>query len=255
VVSFDGFRKTVVRERFERIADSYDDTIVRRRAAYNDAVDALVARHAPAPRDRPVRLLDAACGTGARWQHLHALLPHVQAWGLDASENMCDLARRRGEFVEVTRADLTRMPYPDGHFDMVTCLFFSLCYLTCGPARLAALREMRRVLRPGGLLAVDVINVWHLGEGLQYRRSRLAVAGDIARSWLDPRLRPGDKLYRTPYGRESLRGYFHGFTHRSFRSLLRAARLPDRQLCTVGYNSGRIHQDPRSGQILALVRR
>jgi len=254
-VSFDGFRKTVVRERFEVIADSYDDTIVRRRAAYNDSVDELVAKHAPEPRDRPVRLLDAACGTGSRWEHLRTLLPHVQAWGLDASENMCALARERGDFVEVTRADLTRMPYPDGHFDMVTCLFFSFCYLTSKQARLGALSEMRRVLRPGGLLVVDVINVWHLGEGLQYRRTWLGVGWDFLKSWLDPRLQPGDKLYRTPNGRNSLRGYFHGFTHRSFRSLLRAADLPDEQVLTVGYNSGHVHQDPWKGQILALVRR
>lgn len=255
MVNFDSFRATVVRERFERIADSYDDTIVRRRAVYNDAVDELIAKHAPEAADQPVRLLDAACGTGARWEHLRTLLPHVRAWGLDASENMCALAKERGDFEDVAQADFTRMPYPDGHFDLVTCLFFSFCYLTSDPARLAALKEMRRVLRPGGLLVVDVINVWHRGEGLQYRRSRLGVGWDFLKSWLDPRLRPGDKLYRTPNGQESLRGYFHGFTHRSFRTLLRAANFTDERLLTIGYNSGRVHQDPSKGQILALVRR
>jgi SAM-dependent methyltransferase len=168
---------------------------------------------------------------------------------------MCALARRRGGFVDVTRADLTRLPYPDGYFDVVTCLFFSLCYLTSPGARLEALREMGRVLRPGGLLAIDVINAWHLGEGLEYRRSSLGVGWDFLKSYLDPRLQPGDKLYRTANGRDSLRGYRHAFGHRSFRAVLRAAKLPDEPLFTVGYNSGRIHQDPRKGQILALVRR
>lgn len=255
MLSFVDFRETVVRERFERIAHDYDDTIVRRREVYNDAVDELIAGHVPGPGDRPVRLLDAACGTGSRWQHLRTLLPHVRAWGFDASENMCALARERGDFVEVAQADLARIPYPDGHFDVVTCLFFSFCYLTSEPARLAALGELRRVLRPGGLLVVDVINRWHLGEGLQYRRSPFGVGWDTAKSWVDPRLRPGDKLYRTRNGTGSLRGYFHGFTHRGFRSLLRAAGITDATLLTVGYNSGRVHDSPWHGQILALARR
>ena len=255
MVNFGRFRETVVRERFDRIADTYDDTIVRRREVYNDAVDQMVAARCPRPVDRPVRLLDAACGTGARWEHLRTLLPHACAWGLDASENMCALARQRDCFEDVAHADLTRLPWPDDHFDVITCLFFSFCYLTSDPARLGALQEMRRVLRPGGLLVVDVINVWHRGEGLQYARTRLGVGWDYLKSWLDPRLRPGDKLYRTPYGRGSLRGYFHGFTHRSFHDMLRAADFTDDELLTVGYNSGQLREDPWQGQILALVRK
>lgn len=93
--------------------------------------------------------LEVAVGTGLN-------LPHyardVALSGIEWSEPMLDVARRRAQTLEV-RADLRvgdarDLPWPDASFDTVVSTY-SLCSI---PDPDAALQEMSRVLRPGGLL-------------------------------------------------------------------------------------------------------
>ncbi|MFI0898186.1 class I SAM-dependent methyltransferase [Streptomyces sp. NPDC020983] len=250
------FRDAVVRARFEAIAGEYDATVVRRRLRYNDAVDTLVGEWVPPrPDGAALEVLDAACGTGTRWGRLATRLPAARACGLDMSRNMCALAERNGGFAQVVNAPLTGMPFPDARFDLVVCLFFSFCYLTSQAERQQALREMHRVLKPGGRLVIDAINILHRGEPAGYRRSLPGTWWDVGKSLVDPRLEPADKLYTTRNGGRRLRGYFHGFTHRTFRSLIESAGIGvDRQL-TVGYHSGELRSRPHEGQLLMLCSR
>ncbi len=107
-------------------------------------------RHIPAPL-----ILDAATGTGrVPWFLLEDPLFNGRVIGLDASGKMLRLAAaklkpygRRAAFVQQT-AD--RLPFPDNTFHAVTCLE-SLEFF---PSDTAALREMTRVLQPGGVLLV-----------------------------------------------------------------------------------------------------
>jgi ubiquinone/menaquinone biosynthesis C-methylase UbiE len=252
-----GFRRSVARARFEKIAAIYDGTVLRRREAYNDGVDKIVSAHVQRLATRsyssPLFLLDAACGTGSRWSGLVELLPDSRACGVDLSHSMCAEAHRSGGFACVTRAPLTRLPFADNSFDVVTCLFFSFCYLTSRRERLQALAEMRRVLQPGGFIFIDVINRWHCGEGLEYHRSWSSLVLDALLSVGDPRLSFGDKLYWTQHDFGRLRGYFHGFSVRSFSRLLKGAGLQRHELLTIGYNSGQVVADHRAGQILACI--
>jgi len=250
-------RDRVVKRRFETIADTYDTTILRRRASYNAGVNAIVAERLatldPRPGESQLRLLDAGCGTGTRWHQFAMGLPANLACGLDLSQNMCHEARLGGKYAGVVRASLTNIPFPDDAFDGITCLFFAFCYLTSAAQRQLALSEMRRVLRPGGLLFIDVINRWHKGEGSEYHRPWPGLLLDAARSFLDPRLRPGDKLYQTKHEGDPLSGYFHGFSGASFSRLLTSADLTQHQLFTIGYNSGTLVGRQSAGQVLACI--
>jgi SAM-dependent methyltransferase len=102
----------------------------------------------PAAGERP-RLLDAGCGTGG---NLVRLAERGRALGVDVSVDALSLARTRG--VDVARASLLALPFPDGAFDVVTC--FDVLYHRWVADDLAATRELVRVLRPGGLLLVRV---------------------------------------------------------------------------------------------------
>jgi demethylmenaquinone methyltransferase/2-methoxy-6-polyprenyl-1,4-benzoquinol methylase len=101
-------------------------------------------------------LLDVGCGS-ARLLAEHA--SHVRyVAGLDASEIQVRMARRRlaariaaGSAV-VVLGDAGRLPWEDGRFSVVT----SLNTLKFVPDPVAALREMRRVLRPGGRAVVTL---------------------------------------------------------------------------------------------------
>ncbi len=98
---------------------------------------------------RPSKLLDAATGTGDLALDIQRELPEVHVLGLDFCEPMLAMARQRG-LLHTLHADAMHMPLEDAAFDALT-IAFGLRNL---PDYAAALREFRRVLRPGGHLLV-----------------------------------------------------------------------------------------------------
>jgi SAM-dependent methyltransferase len=101
------------------------------------------------------RALDVACGTGVVTRLLAERVgPGGHIVGLDLDAGMLTVARRLLDAPNVAwqEASALAMPFADGAFDLVTCQQ-GLQFL---PDRPAGLREMRRVLRPGGRLALAV---------------------------------------------------------------------------------------------------
>ena len=107
---------------------------------------------------RPVAgLLDVGCGTGAMAREAAARWPGARVTGVDISAGMLAIAEREtaalpagaGGQLRYAQAPADRLPFLDGAFDVVVSAFV----LQLVPSRPRALREMRRVLRPGGLLA------------------------------------------------------------------------------------------------------
>lgn len=94
------------------------------------------------------RYLDAGCGSGMAAELAAARGAVVS--GVDAAEAMLAIARARVPAGDFRRGDLEALPYADEVFDVVTG-FNSLQY-AANPV--AALREVRRVARPGGLVVV-----------------------------------------------------------------------------------------------------
>jgi ubiquinone/menaquinone biosynthesis C-methylase UbiE len=104
--------------------------------------------------DRP-RILDIACGTGRYLKQLHVTLPQARLVGVDLSPYY--LARARGELpraadVTLARENAEELPYADGTFDAVVSVF--LFHELPRDARRRVMREARRVLKPGGRIAV-----------------------------------------------------------------------------------------------------
>lgn len=106
----------------------------------------------------PIRVLDVACGTGDVSFRLHELFPEAHITGLDLSPGMLAIAKKKlstmpasaQEKISFMEGDSLRMPFEDGTFDMVT-----VAYGVRNFERLEdGYREMRRVLKPGGVLCV-----------------------------------------------------------------------------------------------------
>lgn len=166
------------------------------------------------PTGRPLRLLDAGCGTGANLAHMTALRPGVEGVGLDLEPAALGFCRHRG-LGRLVNGSAAALPFAAGSFDVVT----SRDVLVCLEDDEAALREYARVLAPGGFLFVTVAAFESLrGEhdravhGLRrYRRAELV--GKLGRA--------GFEVVRASYANAFLSPAI--WLHRRARSLLAAA--------------------------------
>jgi len=134
-----------VRTMFDRIAPVYDAMNRVMTAGLDQRWRRLTAEVAVREGDR---VLDACCGTGDL--AVADLRAGARVVGLDFSERMLERARRKSAEVEWVRGDLLELPFEDESFDAATVGF--------GVRNVAdlerALRELRRVLRPGGRLGI-----------------------------------------------------------------------------------------------------
>jgi ubiquinone/menaquinone biosynthesis C-methylase UbiE len=95
------------------------------------------------------RVLDLGCGPGDGASMLNARGAH--AIGLDYSDGMLDTAKKDANNAgRLVRGDAGRLPFQDGAFDKIVCTNSFHHY----PDHLGSLREMRRVLKRGGLLVL-----------------------------------------------------------------------------------------------------
>ena len=96
------------------------------------------------------RLLDCGCGTGANVELLDAF---GRAYGFDLSETGLRIGRGAGR-TRLARATVTAVPFPSAAFDIVTS--FDVLYSLEDQDEKAAIAEMYRLLKPGGVAIVNV---------------------------------------------------------------------------------------------------
>jgi ubiquinone/menaquinone biosynthesis C-methylase UbiE len=146
--------------------------------------------------------LEVACGTGTllalvlRWRTWKQL-PQGRIAGVDYAESMLAGAQRRfagRPQIELRRADAADLPYPDASFDTANIANSIHCF----PDVDGALRDVFRVLKPGGTLAANALlyprGVWPL-RAVAERINRWGIRKGI--------------LY-TPYDVEQIRGHILG---------------------------------------------
>lgn len=103
------------------------------------------------------KILDLGCGTGRLLYHFHN--KDKDLYGIDFSENMLSFAKKR--FTNLTNkpnlihGSILDLPYKDNFFDGV----YSILVLNLVPDFNLAIREVSRVLKPGGLFLFNVPNL------------------------------------------------------------------------------------------------
>jgi len=106
-------------------------------------------------------ILDCPCGYGRHVEILAERLPRVV--GLDLDPDCLGRGRQWAPDMKLVRGDMRAMPFPDARFDAVLNLFNSFGYFSeADNARTIA--EFARVVKPGGLVLMDMANAAPLVE-------------------------------------------------------------------------------------------
>lgn len=140
------FNVNAIKNAFGRAAAQYDAQAHLQKHVRTHAITL-------APWRRDAHILDVGCGTGA-------LAEEAGSWritGLDIAPGMCEEARKKCASVN---ADADAMPFADNHFDGV----FSSLMLQWSNDPLATLREIARVLKPGGRAVISTLTQGTLKE-------------------------------------------------------------------------------------------
>jgi SAM-dependent methyltransferase len=117
--------------------------------------------------NQTLKILDVGCGTGA---NLEMLSEFGTAEGVDVSAEALSFCRERG-LEKVKKGEAEALPYDDASFDLVT----GLDVVEHLDDDLAGLKEMQRVLRPGGRAVVFVpafMFLWGVQDDISHHRRR-----------------------------------------------------------------------------------
>ncbi len=179
----------VVRRAFSRAGAGYDAVAVLQARVREELLSRLELTAIT-----PALILDAGAGTGHASLALHRRYPQARVLALDAAHGMLHEARRRQRWrrhFERICADGAQLPLPDASVDLV---FSNLMLPWCWPDEV--LGECRRVLKPGGLLALSTCGP----DTLRELRTAWAAADEL------PHVLPfvdmhdlGDALVRTGF--------------------------------------------------------
>lgn len=104
----------------------------------------------------PSCILDLACGAGRHLRELREV--GFAAIGLDLSSVLLRSARTAGSEDPLVRGDMRELPFADAAFDGLTSFFTSFGYFADPVDDRRVLKEMERVLSPGGVFMLDFMN-------------------------------------------------------------------------------------------------
>ncbi|GAB6102083.1 class I SAM-dependent methyltransferase [Thermococcus atlanticus] len=174
-------------EYFDRIAHRYDRWYETGTGRYVDRTEKWLIFSML--RSEGGRALDLGCGTGNYTAELHRRGFYVV--GLDASERMLEIARKKLPSVRFIHGDAYHLPFPEESFDVV--LSVTMFEFIHRPEEVVA--EIYRVLKPGGEVIIGTMNgrsLWFLFKRIKsiftetaYRYARFYTPRELERLLLN----------------------------------------------------------------------
>ncbi len=107
------------------------------------------------------RVLDIGCGNGRLYKYLNnelGIMNYGYA-GIDQSEELIKIARKNYPEADFRTADVFDLPYKNGEFDIAAGIAF-LHHIPSQELRVKCLKEIYRILKPGGILFLTNWNLW-----------------------------------------------------------------------------------------------
>ena len=109
------------------------------------------------------RVLDLACGSG---RHSRFLGARWWTSGVDLSEVLLRMAQRDRTPATLVRADIRALPYRAAAFDLVVNLFTSFGYFETDAEHELVIRDIARLIPPGGTFVIDYLNAAEVQDEL-----------------------------------------------------------------------------------------
>ena len=197
------------------------------------------------------RVLDLGCGNGRLYQLFSGL--SITYVGLDQSEELIKIARSHVPEAEFVVHDMTELPFPDDSFDIIYCIA-ALQHIPKEELRLQTLREMKRVLCPGGWVVMTNWNL-HSAEVKKKAEIRNWTYSPVGITSLYGKLEIGKYEFLVPWlndrGEVLGKRYYHGFTIEELEELFLAAgfEVAEQYYTSKGKKSSK--QEP--GNIVSLL--
>lgn len=135
-------------KQFTQWAENYDNPLTS--ITFRQTNSHIVKLLNPKPNSS---LLDVGCGSGILIQKLLTLNRNLKLYGLDITPKMVEVAKKKfinNSSVKISLGSAIKMPYEDNSFDYVACASSFHHH----PDPLLSVKEMIRVLKPGGKLII-----------------------------------------------------------------------------------------------------
>ena len=171
---------------YDAIADRYDENPQRRRGTDAELIKFLQ----PRSHDNPMRVLDVGCGTGIQLVANRPVVPSAYLVGVDRFLGMLRQAHGKNAAIAWLQADAAALPFQESSFDFISCQF-AFHHVE---AKERALREIRRVLAPGGRFVMVNICPEAMTDWPFYEYFPQALKLDLDDFW--PRTRIADSMER-----------------------------------------------------------
>lgn len=224
---------------FELLAPHYRQ-YAEGRSAYLSAIDSEVA-----VRLRGNSLLDVGSGDGIRAAKLARAAGLARVVLCEPSAAMRRLCPTGFPLLDLHAEELDRCRE---QFDNITCLWNVLGHVATREGRLRALRNLRRLLRPSGLLMLDVNNRYN-GREYGWRR----VAGNWWRDRRHPDRADGERTFDIEVGGRVLRGSGYVFAPGEIEALCGDSGLRVNERIAFDYRNGRRVRSPFAGQLFYVL--
>lgn len=159
-------------------------------------------------------VLDIGCGNG-RLSHFLKNEP-VNYIGIDNNRTMLKIAKKKNPKAKFRYGDICKLPFPARSFDTVWSIAV-LHHLPVKKLQQKALQEMKRVLKPGGLLCLTVWNLWQK----KYKK------------YIDKKTHRAE----IPWGSDTkIKRFYYAFKKRELQDLLKKAGLSKMKKVKSKYN-------------------
>ena len=187
-------------------------------------------------------MLDLGCGNG----RLYQILAKKQALytGLDQSAELVGLAKAKNPGLEFVVGEMTNLPFPDQSFEVVVAIA-SFNHIPGQELQLKSLSEMKRVLKPGGLVLMTNWNLLSESAQKNIAKHGWKVLQESPEQGIDVMV-----PWKNPQGEILGERYYHGFTPEELTNL---ANATDFQIVDLYYSHKGERLDQASGANIISV--